>query len=964
MRSRSCSAKSIHRYDGHVAQYLGDGVLAYFGFPTAHEDAAERAVNAALRMIESVAALTLPHAPPLQLHVGIATGLVLVGGHGTGREVELVGEAPNLAAMLQEEAEAGEILVSAQTRRLLGGLFELVDHGERPFKGSQTPVRVWRVAGRGAAQSRFDARRAAQLTDFVGRQAELAVLHAEFGKAKAGDGRLVTISGEPGIGKSRLVAAFRQRLAGETFRALTFQCSSYHRSSPWYPIIRHLEDAAGIGQGSPPFDKLQLLEALIGRRLSDARQEIVPLLAALLSIPTGDRYPAPELTPQQQKRRTLAALLALFRAEAERQPVIVIFEDLQWIDPSSLELLEMLRKSAMDRRTMTILTFRPEFEPPWADDAADAAIVLKPLAPASAAVMVRSLAEGRALPAAVVQQIVDKTDGVPLFIEEVAKTVLQGIDDETSPAVAGTRVPAIPDTLHDSLMARLGHLAPMKATAQVAAAIGREFALDLLEAVAPLPPDAVRGAIDSLMAAGLLFRQTQRAEEVYAFKHALVQDAAYASMLRDERRRLHIEIAEALCKQFGAIAEAAPELVAHHYTEARETELAIAYWLRAGRQAARRSAFVEATTHFRGALDLLAQLPESAERDAREVELQQALASALVVAKGYGAADTALAFDRALQLCKKVPTTTAIFAVLNGLVGVSYLRDDLERSRHMAEDLLARAARQADDTFLLMGHRVLGMSLFAMGQLGEAQRHLESALKLYDPPRHAPLALVFSHDFKATTQIYLSLANVLRGETEAGLAHGREALAYAEQLRHPHTLCYVLPFAAGAFLYAGLAEAAFPHADRAVALSTEYGFPEWAAGGTFLRGWARVELGELEQGIADIWLGMDGSEANGNIAWMRFARLLLARALAKAGQRSAAMDLVERILHDVGATTGRWYEAEAHCLKGDLLRAAGRPVAEIAACYATARAVAARQGARLFERRAEDALATLSRGLS
>jgi class 3 adenylate cyclase/predicted ATPase len=952
---------AIHRYDGHIAQYLGDGVLAYFGFPTAHEDAAERAVNAGFRMIESVSALSFPNIPPLQLHVGIATGLVLIAGHGTGNAIELVGEAPNLAAMLQEEAQAGQILVSAQTRRLLGGLFELADLGERPFKGSQTPVPVWNVIGRGAAQSRFDARRAAQLTNFVGRELELGALQGQYDKAKAGAGRLVTISGEPGIGKSRLVAAFRERLANDRFRALTFQCSSYHTSSPWYPVIRHLEDAAGISQGSPPAVNLQLLEGLVGRILSDVHAEIVPLLAALLSIPTDERYPALELTPQQRKRRTLAALLALFRAEGGHQPVVILFEDLQWIDPSSLELLETLRKSSTDHPGLTILTFRPEFTLPWAEGAVDVAVILKPLEPASAAAMVRSLAEGRALPAAIVRRIVDKTDGVPLFIEEVAKTVLEGIEAETRPAAAGARPPPeIPETLQDSLMARLGHVAPMKTTAQVAAAIGREFAVDLLEAVAPMPPVGVRESINGLVAAGLLFRQTQRAEEVYAFKHALVQDAAYSSMLRDERRRLHIEIAEVLCRKFGAIAESAPELVAHHYTAARETGLAVAYWLKAGRQAGKRSAFVEATTHFQTALGLLAGLPESGGRDAQELELQQALASAFIAARGYGAAETAEAFERALGLCEKIPDTPHIFAVLNGLAGVHYLRGELDRSRRIAEDLLARALTQDDTTFALMGHRVLGMALFAIGELDDAQRHLESALGLYDARRHTPLLAVMPHDFKATTEVYLGLVRVLQGDIEDGLKHSRDALAHAEELRHPHTLCYTLPFVAGAHLIAGSPKAAFPVADRAVALSTEYGFPEWGAGGTFLRGWARVELGQLEDGIADIRLGMEGSEATGNVVWMQFARYLLAQALAKAGQRGEAADLVDSILVEIAAAGGRWYDAEIHRLKGELLLAAGRSVSDARNSYETARSVARRQGARLFERRAEDALDALS----
>ncbi|MGH6923303.1 MAG: AAA family ATPase [Propylenella sp.] len=956
---------AIGRYDGHIARYLGDGVLAYFGFPVAHEDDAERAVNAGLQMIASVSALSFPRIPPPKLHIGIATGLVVVGdliGEGPSREFELIGEAPNLAAWLQQQAGPNQILVSPTTRRLLGETFEVEDVGERTAKGHKEPLRVWSVLRRSAVQSRFDARRSARLARFVGREVELAALCEQYEKAKSGQGRLVSISGEPGIGKSRLIAALRERLAGEAHRTSLFQCSSYHTSSPWYPVIRHLEDAAGIAHDSPPPAKLQVLEELVDQRLPGRREEVVPLLAALLSIPTGERYPPLELTPPQLKRRTLAALRDLLCAGSGQAPVIPIFEDIHWIDPSSLELLELLRKAVKERRVLIIASYRPEFDPPWTDDADAVSIFVNPLDAAHAARLVESLTEGRAWPASLVEQVVAKTDGVPLFVEEVTEAVRQGISVDGGPSPTGWQsIPAVPDTLQDSLMARLDRLAPMKAVAQMSSAIGREFSLDLLEAAAPLPRDEIHAAIDRLAAAGIVLRGERRAAETCIFKHALVQDAAYSSMLRDERRKLHIRIAEALCQKFGEIAESAPELVAHHYTRAQETKLAASYWFKAGGQAGRRSAFVEALTHFRSALELLLQLPESAERDEVELQLQQALAGAFIAVKGFGAPETMHTYERALALCEKYPGTPHIFAVLNGLVGVHYLRGDFEQSRAVAEDLLARAVRQTDTTPVLVGHRVLGMSLFVTGELEEARTQLQKAIDLYDPERHARYAVAFSQDFKATAEVYLGLATVLAGDAEKGVAHSRAALAYAEKLRHPHSICYVLPFFAGTLIVADMPEEAHAVAERAVALSAEYGFPQWAAGGVLLRGWARIEMGELESGVADVRNSIAGLEAAGTLIWKQFGELLLAQGLAKAGEAQEAETLVDRILAEMQATGGRWYEAETHRLKGDLLLAARRPISEVEARYEAARTIAARQGARLFQGRAEEALAALRR---
>jgi predicted ATPase len=453
----------------------------------------------------------------------------------------------------------------------------------------------------------------------------------------------------------------------------------------------------------------------------------------------------------------------------------------------------------------------------------------------------------------VIGQIVSKTDGVPLFIEEVTKAVLAR--SETGPdrtEGTSTAVPTVPETLHDSLMARLDRLAPMKAIAQAAAAIGREFEMNLLESVASAPPKDVRTAIEGLQEAGLLFRRGQQSGETYAFKHALVQDAAYASMLRDDRKNLHRRIATALHDKFSELAASQPELLAHHFAQAGELKSAISYWLKAGQQASRRSAFVEATTHLQMALKHLPDLPDNAERDQLELQLLQSLASASIAARGFGAAETMQALNRALQLCEKSSGPSLTFPVLNGMVGVHMMRGEFETALAVAQELLTRAEQQGDTTALLMGHRVLGMSLFVIGKLEEARQHLRKAIELYEPKRHAPLALIFSHDFKATAETYLGLATAIAGSPEDGIRHCISALAYAEELRHPHSICYVLPFLAGAYLVAGNADDALPVAERTMALSNEYGFPQWLAGGLLLRGWAHIEQGKIGEGLEDI----------------------------------------------------------------------------------------------------------------
>ena len=956
---RECCEDAISEYKGHVARFMGDGMLAYFGFPVAHEDDAERAVNAALQIVSSIAKLTFADVPRIDVRIGIATGLVVVGdliGEGSSREFALIGEAPNLAASLQQLAKPNQILIAPQTRRLLARSFDLEDLGEHRPKGQEQAVLVSRVLRPSPVRSRFDARQTTGLTPFVGRAADLSALQACFARARNADGQVVTISGEPGIGKSRLVLDFRTGIADDDYATLLFQCSPQHTSSPWYPVIRHIEDAAGISHDTQPASRLEKLEALVADLVPQERATIVPLLAALLSIPVGNRFPALELTPQQQKRRTIAALIRLIRSQAEQRPVLLIGEDVHWVDPSSWELLEQLRGELANCRLLILLSYRPEFRVAWPDQPNLTSISMTRLDAVDARSIVEFVAGNGGLPDDVIGQIVSKTDGVPLFIEEVTKAVLAR--RETRPdrtEGTSTAVPTVPETLHDSLMARLDRLAPMKAIAQAAAAIGREFEMNLLESVASAPPEDVRTAIEGLLKAGLLFRRGQPSGQAYAFKHALVQDAAYASMLRDDRKHLHRRIATALRDKFSEFAASQPELLAHHFAQAGELKSAISYWLKAGQQASRRSAFVEATTHLQMALRHLPDLPNNAERDQLELQLLQSLASASIAARGFGAAETMQTLNRALQLCEKSSGPSLTFPVLNGMVGVHMMRGEFESALAVAQDLLARAKQQGDTTALLMGNRVLGMSLFVIGRLEEARLHLRKAIELYKPKRHAPLALIFSHDFKATAETYLGLATAIAGSPEDGIRLCVSALAYAEELRHPHSICYVLPFLAGAYLVAGHAEDALPVAERTMALSNEYGFPQWLAGGLLLRGWAHIDRGKIGQGLEDIRSSINGLETTGTLIWMQFAQFQLARALFKAGEARAAEELVERILVEIRTTRGRWYEAEVQRFSGDLFLAGGNKI-EAAHCYENAIACAARQGARLFEERAREAL--------
>src|SRR6516164_5032763 len=695
-----CVAEIVEGFGGFVARYMGDGVLVYFGYPRAHEDDAERATRCGLVLVDRVS--QLDQAEELHARVGIATGLVVVGGEVV--EHDVAGETPNLAARLQALAEPGQIVLDGATRRLIGDLFRLRELGRQTVKGFAEPVEAFVVEGVAMTDSRFEAARR-RLTDLVGRAAESALLRGRLRQAWAGAGQIVLLSGEAGIGKSRLAAQLAAEIANEPHTRLRYQCSPYHRDSVLHPFVVQLGRAARLAAEDPPETQLDKLEAI----LAPARiAETAPLFASLLSIPTGERYPPLTLSAAQQRRLTLAALLDQLEALARQKPVLMLFEDAHWADATSLEVLDLMVERVRALPVLMLVTFRPEYEAPWTGLSHVTSIALDRLAPAEVETLAEHVA-GRPLPPEVMAQIVAKTDGVPLFVEELTKAVLEGgllVAGPLGWRLDGPLPPfAIPATLQDSLAARLDRLAPVKEIAQIGAATGRD-------------EPALRAGLVQLEEAELLFRSGMPPDAHYTFKHALVQDTAYETLLKSRRQILHRQIADALRGEFPVVAVAEPELVAHHLTEAGLDEPAIEWWGKAGDQALRRSAFKEAAAHLGKAIELgdkLAATAPSATPGSDRLRLQTSLGNALIWAKGHYAPETAAAFARARELANRVEAASERFSAYYGLWAGHFTRGEPGPMREMAELFLREAATRPDCPEAVIAHRVSGVTCVYFG---------------------------------------------------------------------------------------------------------------------------------------------------------------------------------------------------------------------------------------------------------
>jgi class 3 adenylate cyclase/tetratricopeptide (TPR) repeat protein len=630
---QKCVAETVQRFGGFVAKYMGDGVLIYFGYPQAHEDDAERAVRAGLELVAAVGALKT-HAP-LQTRMGIATGLVVVGdliGSGASQEQAIVGETPNLAARLQGVAEPNNVVVAESTRKLVGNLFELEDLGARDLKGISGPVKAWAALRPSSSESRFDALHAGGLTELVGREEELDLLQRRWATAKTGRGQVVLLSGEPGIGKSRLTAALLERIAAEPHTRLRYFCSPQHTDSALYPIISQMERAAGFVHDDKAKPKLDKLDALLAQSFTPPQD--AALLAEMLSLPNDGRYPVLERAPQELRQKTLEALTAHMEALSRSSPILMIFEDVHWIDPTSLESLGRTVDRLRRLGVLLIATYRPEFEPPWIGRSYITALSLNRLDEREMGAIIDRVAGNKSLPESVRQDIIKRTDGIPLFVEEMTKALLEAESEvdarKTAAAVPSSGI-TVPPSLHSSLMARLDRLGPAKEMAQIGAVIGREFSHALLAAVAHKDENALRSGLDTLTSSGLLFRQGVPPSMTYLFKHALVRDAAYGTLLREPRRVLHARIAETLESQFAEIADNQPELLARHYTEAELIEKAAGLWGKAGQRSLARAALLEGKELLKRALDQIAILPATLALRREEIKLRVAFGNALTL---------------------------------------------------------------------------------------------------------------------------------------------------------------------------------------------------------------------------------------------------------------------------------------------------------------------------------------------
>ncbi|HET6521517.1 MAG TPA: AAA family ATPase, partial [Geminicoccaceae bacterium] len=966
-RYQDAVAGGIARFEGHVAKFMGDGVLAYFGWPRAHEDEAERAVRAGLSLIGAVAGLEAPGGQALAVRVGIATGLVVVGdlvGAEEARERAIVGETPNLAARLQALADPNSVVIAPRTRQLLGGLFELADLGTHHPKGFPRPLRVWQVLGESAAESRFDARHGGSTTALVGREHEIALLLDRWERAKEREGQVVLLSGEAGIGKSRLVRALREHLALEPHTPLAQFCSPYHTSSALHMVIGLLERAAGLRRGDPPERQLEQLEAMLALAVEDVR-ESAPLLADLLAIPTADRYPPLELSPQQKKERTFRVLLDQLAGLAARQPVVAIYEDVHWIDPTMLELLGRVVERVQRLPVLVVVTFRPEFVPPWTGHGHVTAISLSRLGHRQGAAVVRRVAGGKPLPAEVLEQILAKTDGVPLFVEELTKAVLEsGLLEDRGDRyeLAGPLPPlAIPATLRDSLMARLDRLAPVREVAQVAACIGREFSHELLVAVAPLGGDALRDALAGLVEAELVFRRGGP-EAGYVFKHALVQDVARESLLKSRRRQVHARIADALEERFPAVAEAEPETLAYHLTEAGLTGRAVGYWLRAGRNAAARSGNLEAISHLSKGLEGLAALPEGPDRDRQELALQTAVGTPLTAVHGYAAPQTGAAYDRARVLCGRLGDTDALLATLSGEYTYHFVRGDLGMMRLLAEEAGRAGERAGDAALALAAHRLSGLTALHRGAFAEARSAFETILRLYDPDRHRPPPVHYVHDPKVSALAYLPVVLWIQGDPEQAQGWSEAALRYAAELNQANLVAHVRVYAgAGLEELAGEAAAVRAHAEAVIELADQHSLQYFRLSGLILKGWAMARLGAAAEGLALMRAGSAERVALG-VSWYQVRYFcMLAAAHLEQGDPGQGLAVLEEAKRLAQRAEERMWQAELERIEGELRRALGAPPEVVEGRFRAALAIARAQGAKSFELRAATSLARLWR---
>lgn len=953
----------VRRCGGVVARYVGDGLLVYFGYPRAHEDDAARAVRAGLQIVEAVHGL--PSAEPLRVRIGIHTGMAVMGdiGSGDGGEaMAAVGETPNVAARLQGLADPGAVVLSDATHRLLGGAYDCARLGARPLRGITGTVGAWRALRERPPWEMPRPAVASETAPLVGRAREAARLARHWRQAAAGEGRIVLVRGEPGIGKSRLVRAFEAGHGLGPHLRLKARGVEFHRNSAFHPVAELLHRLLRVdAEVSEPERFERLRSVLLAHGLPD---DGPLLLAPLLGIDVPeDLDPRRVRAPERVRQDTLRALLALVARLASERPLLLIVEDLHWIDASTLEWLDRLMEVAPAHRMLVILTARPELGPRWTDRPGVDTLTLSRLGHRAVERIVSAVAR-QPLPPEIVTEIANRTDGVPLFVEELTKMLR---DAELVPKDGGTDAPraalpprAIPASLQDSLIARLDRLPAGRHTAQLASVIGRRFSYALLRQVAGLEETGLRRDLAALVDAELLLRRGEPPDARYTFRHALVQDAAYGTLLRETRREYHERIAGVLEGQPGT----APEVLAHHYGRAGQTAAAVRYWQQAGEEASRRLAYVEAIGHFDAAIRLLPELPDAPGRQQLELSLLTAMGVPLVAAKGYGAPEVEDCYTRAHALCLALDARAGLFPAVRGLWNLRLVRAELDPARELSGQLLELASGDGDPGKQVAAHRAVGVTMFKRGEYADAAEHFRRAIGAYDPALHAALAPEHGADPCVVCLAYLGTTTWALGHPDQALGHVQEALALARRLGHDLSVAVALTTASRFHQVRGEPVRVREHATAVIALSEELGLPYWQALGTTLLGWAMAQEGDPRGGIAAIQRGRKALRDTGAGLIEPWNLAALADAHRRADEPATALRLLAEALALAEATGERWWLAELHRLAGECTVELGGPgaVAEAVACFRRALGVARRQRARSLELRAATSLVRLTAG--
>ena len=971
----TCAAV-IRRFDGHVTPYLGDGILAYFGYPRAHEDNAIRGVSAALAILDELpslnrrlgAASVALGAHPLQVRIGLHTGVAVVGtlGSNPGRDEQALGHALNVAARLQNLANPGSAVISGATRHLLGDAFMLEGMGTPTLKGIAEPMPVFRVV-RASAERGRRGREGAALSPLVGREQEISLILDRWEQVTEGRGQAVVLSGEAGMGKSRLVQALRDRLAATPHEWIEGGCSPYHENSAFHPVVECVTHRLGLRREDAADVNVAKIEAAL-RPTGLALDQAVPLLATLLSIPVPDRYPSlRHLSAEAQRRKTLEVLAAWLFAISEERPVVILIEDLHWIDPSSLELLQMLVGQVPTGRVFMVITHRPGVDVSWATQSHVVHLTLRPLSRTQIAAIVDRVTGGKLLPAVVFAQVLAKTDGVPLFAEELTKAILESdllVEHDRQFERADPLPPfAIPATLQDSLMARLDRLGPAKGVAQLAAVIGREFSYELLEAVTSGEAAATTDALEQLVRAELVYSRGTPPRAVYTFKHALVQDTAYRSLLKKKCQDYHARIAQALEERFPERVALEPEVVARHYDEAGLVAQAIPLYERAGERAAQRSAHVEAISHLRKGLALVATLPASPDRDRQELRLQVKLGAPLLESRGYGDSEVRRAYTRARELCDLVGDVRETFRAVWGLAVFYHARNELDTAIAMGRSLVEVAERASDPALTISASISVGCPQLWQGKFAACLEWTERAIALYDPEQHRGLAYVYGENPGVAARVYASMALWYLGFPDRAHRMIEDAVAVAEEAIHPFSRAYALCFRAGIHVLRRERDEVRRAAEAAIEFADAQHLTFWLDIARFYHGWASAEpqagrtaLDAIEAVVAR--LATSGTEVGGPSMLGIFAD-----AYATCGRFDDALQVLDNALAMAEMRNCPFWNAELVRAKGELLlnRDGADAAAEAESLYRRALEIARGQEARSFELRTSVSLARLLR---